>query len=819
VLPLPAAARFLISRITRAWSSGKVKPDALAALRRYPELWDLEGAVADLALEEYHLARQAGQCPDVPAFCARFKPYHAIIGKMIAAYQFLEPHVEMLDEAFWTDLGEQVGGFRLLRLLGKGNLSRIYLATEPRAGNRIVVLKLSTALSQEACTLGPLDHPNIVPLLSTEQFEKPRLTVVCMPFRGTATLEDLINQAYPRYDSPVPRQAAVILHTARPRWPASDLAVPECPPDPLLLDGSYLDGVLHLGAQIAEALAHVHARGISHRDLKPSNVLLSPDGRPLLMDFNLSATPQALQVSIGGTLAYMAPEQIRASRDADPDVPLDGRVDLFALGVLLYELLTGQRPFGEAPAGMTGSQLVDWTLERLERQERVPLRRLNPEVSRRVARLIERCLAFDPADRPASAAEMAAALRGYFKPSARHYRWAIRHAAALTSVAGVLLLSTAATAWGLAQREPVAVRACRQAEAALAEGDAATAVEHFSQALEADPSRAEIWLCRGQARLRGSESPSASAATLVEAALVDFRQAKQLEEATAGPARAALHQRGRAAYQNHDYALAEQCYTGALECDGLAATVWFDRGRARLKQAEAAPDREAPRKWSEALNDFREAYRLQPQDAATWACEAYCLSRLEYHEAALQRYGEALSAGFPVARLLTNRAQCWLRSAQRHDSLDGNGLARADLDRARTQDPKLRAAACGRGTLLLKQWLARNRKGPLDALAVSDLKQASDQGPPNGELYAMTALATAAAAGEASLAAWDQGKQQTLDYLRRAIAHGKDPQRLARDPTLQSLISIEEFATLAQHQTPEKPSSLERLLWVDPIDE
>jgi len=68
VLPLPAAARFLISRITRAWSSGKVKPDALAALRRYPELWDLEGAVADLALEEYHLAVKRGSVRTFPPF-------------------------------------------------------------------------------------------------------------------------------------------------------------------------------------------------------------------------------------------------------------------------------------------------------------------------------------------------------------------------------------------------------------------------------------------------------------------------------------------------------------------------------------------------------------------------------------------------------------------------------------------------------------------------------------------------------------------------------------------------------------------------------
>ena len=105
--------------------------------------------------------------------------------------------------------------------------------------------------------------------------------------------------------------------------------------------------MLCLGAQLADGLAHAHARGIVHRDLKPANVLLTDEGRPMLLDFNLSedtklrASPEGGRM--GGTLPYMAPEQIDAFRSRRGVV--DGRCDLFALGVILYELLTGRHPF------------------------------------------------------------------------------------------------------------------------------------------------------------------------------------------------------------------------------------------------------------------------------------------------------------------------------------------------------------------------------------------------------------------------------------------------------------------------------------------
>src|SRR5207253_10601572 len=123
--------------------------------------------------------------------------------------------------------------------------------------------------------------------------------------------------------------------------------------DSLLRGGTYVEGIVHLAAQVADALEYSHSQGVFHLDLKPSNVLLTPSGRPMLLDFNLAKDRECRGQLLGGTLPYMAPEQLRATadkasreRERPEEADLDGRADVFALGVLLYELLAGQHPFG-----------------------------------------------------------------------------------------------------------------------------------------------------------------------------------------------------------------------------------------------------------------------------------------------------------------------------------------------------------------------------------------------------------------------------------------------------------------------------------------
>src|SRR5207253_726216 len=106
---------------------------------------------------------------------------------------------------------------------------------------------------------------------------------------------------------------------------------------------------------LAEAIGHAHRRNVLHRDIKPSNVLLSGDGEPMLLDFNLSRTALngGAAAAIGGTVAYMAPEHLRAVASRDPaDARLvDGRADIYALGMVLYEILAGAMPFDHMASG------------------------------------------------------------------------------------------------------------------------------------------------------------------------------------------------------------------------------------------------------------------------------------------------------------------------------------------------------------------------------------------------------------------------------------------------------------------------------------
>ncbi len=211
----------------------------------------------------------------------------------------------------------------------------------------------------------------------------------------------------------------------------------------MLRSGTYFEGVAGLGRQIADALAFVHRAGVYHRDLKPTNVLLAPGGRPVLLDFNLSNDGRFAAARLGGTLPYMAPEQVQALLDGGLVPPeLDGRADLFSLGVVLYELLTGHLPFGPLPADLRvqggGPILLD-----AQRVGCVPLRRSVPNLQPELARIVERCLAFRPEERPADAAEVRRALDDYLaraRPAPRRLR---RRTAA--ACAGALLAAGCVT--------------------------------------------------------------------------------------------------------------------------------------------------------------------------------------------------------------------------------------------------------------------------------------------------------------------------------------------------------------------------------------
>jgi serine/threonine protein kinase/tetratricopeptide (TPR) repeat protein len=440
-------------------------------------------AVADAgrSYQEY-VQNHSGATVLLDSWCASYK------GNPEPAQLFRELHqtdpqaAERLAEALTTmpEAGSQFQGFQLVSELGRGAFARVFLAQQGELANRPVVLKISSDEVSESQTLAQLQHTNIVPIYSVHH--AGAFHAVCMPYFGATTLQDvyanleslpalpesgkgLISTLNARKNSTVPNSG-----TRSGRSKQAPAPVPEVPPlEPKELPAtlkaleqfSYVHAVLWLGARLADGLGHAHERGILHRDLKPANILLTDEGQPMLLDFNLSEDSKvrdsAAGALVGGTLPYMAPEHLDAFRGAER--PVDERSDLFSLGIILYELLTRRAPFAP-PRGPVNESVPRLIAERLDGPPDV--RRWNREVTPAVASIIRHCLEPEPAQRYQSARELQEDLERHldnrplkFAPDPsrwqRFQKWRRRHPRVTAAVvAGTLVLTgTAATASGI----------------------------------------------------------------------------------------------------------------------------------------------------------------------------------------------------------------------------------------------------------------------------------------------------------------------------------------------------------------------------------
>jgi serine/threonine protein kinase/tetratricopeptide (TPR) repeat protein len=385
-------------------------------------------------------------------------------------------------------------GFRLESELGRGAFGRVYLARQGDLAGRPVALKISADVLGETHALAQLRHTNIVPIYSVHR--SGPLQAVCMPYLGSWTFADILQEL--RQNPTLPDSGAGLLSTRRRRSSASgprpssscegdntdrsgtsasgdkrgDAHLPR-PPEIRAMtqlkhigELGYVQAVLWLAARVADGLAHAHERGILHRDLKPANILLGDDGEPLLLDFNLAADTKlrshASAAMIGGTLPYMAPEHLEALNGGSRTP--DARSDLYSLGVILFELLTGRPPF-PIHAGPVREILPRMIAERLGSPP--PLRPWNVRVSPAVESIVRQCLHPDPAHRYRSARDLhedlqrqldARPLKHAPEPSLRERldKWARRHSrlASMTTVALIVagLLAVVTTVFLLRQR-------------------------------------------------------------------------------------------------------------------------------------------------------------------------------------------------------------------------------------------------------------------------------------------------------------------------------------------------------------------------------
>ncbi len=331
--------------------------------------------------------------------------------------------------------GEELFGFRLRRPLGSGAFARVYLAEQPDLACRQVVLKVSATEGSEHHTLARLQHTNIVPIFSVHEDERAGIRAVCMPYFGGGTLSQVLERLWTRPTPPtMGAQLVEALEEIGSPAPGAGSERPgdgagseprthEPPADsqtPLtLMRGlSYYKAVAWIVGQLAEGLHHAHQRGILHRDVKPSNILLSAEGQPLLLDFNVAQemTASTAQAILGGTVAYAAPEHLVALRDCTPDLirRVDRRSDVYSLGLVLAEMVTGGHLFEQGGSYSARTTQIDAMA--VERIRNTPsLRQIRRDVPWTLESIARKCLASDPARRYQQSDHLADDLRRFLE--------------------------------------------------------------------------------------------------------------------------------------------------------------------------------------------------------------------------------------------------------------------------------------------------------------------------------------------------------------------------------------------------------------------
>ena len=515
--------RALAEQVIHEWKNGAAV-DAQAALAQHSALAEHRTVVMDLLYEEYCLRSENGESVSVSEFCARFPDYQQSFRNQIEVHRMAAdcPHLGSILTAS-LQAGDVLAGYTLVEQLGRGAFATVYLARDGTLGGRHCVIKISPDGEDEAQTQGRLEHANIVPVLSVRK--ESGLSVLCMPFWGRCTLESILNKV--RCGKNRPRRAQVLLEIIQgeerigqttPDEPPAEgagaeqatttvgdpAATHEKRPHAVLRRGSYVDGVLHLGQQLADALETAHAAGVLHLDLKPSNVLITPSGVPKLLDFNVSRDQLRTKSRTGGTLPYMAPEQLGVFFEPDAAKLVNGRADVFALGLILYQLLCGELPFGELP---DRKKTLEVALDRIDQQRKGPrpIRALNADIDRGVAKLIQRCLAFDRRERFQTAGELADALRQQLRWRRRALRWVTSHPKVSWAIGltAATLVTVALTLFATA--DPPYVTAFKAGRAAYLRGDDDRAIVLLDRALTAKPDHIEAALVRARAHGRNGD--------------------------------------------------------------------------------------------------------------------------------------------------------------------------------------------------------------------------------------------------------------------------------------------------------------------------
>jgi tetratricopeptide (TPR) repeat protein len=473
------------------------------------------------ALEEYLEAAEAGKAPPREEFLARYPEQAEYLDGCLAALHFIGRAAER-PRSVAAGVAEvqppehvtgQLGDFRLLREVGRGGMGVVYEAEQVSLGRRVALKVLPFAATMdprhlqrfhnEARAAACLHHPHIVPVFGVGC--ERAVHFYAMQFIEGQTLAAVIaNQRQRDGRAPLPEAQPTTTHVpgqpapvteTTPRGAASTERAPA--------DRAYFRRMAELGIQAAEALDHAHQLGIVHRDVKPANMLVDERGGLWVTDFGLAHMQSDARLTMTGdlvgTLRYMSPEQALAKR-----VVVDHRTDVYSLGATLYELLTLEPAF----AGNDRQEL----LRQIAFEEPAPPRRVKRAIPAELETIVLKALEKNPADRYATARELADDLRRFLADEpirarragvvSRGRKWARRHPASVAAGAAALTVAAAALCgaigwvandratrtqrtieeigtalkesadWQERRNVPAALAAARRAQAALAGGHA-----------------------------------------------------------------------------------------------------------------------------------------------------------------------------------------------------------------------------------------------------------------------------------------------------------------------------------------------------------